>query len=90
MIEQLLSRVVHLLEKDEDKDEEALELHSQSPLVVDDAETVWPPFPWPPWSGDDPEDDEPSKGSNRTQLVRKLAKGVIKFERKLADASLDL
>ncbi|KAF5373184.1 hypothetical protein D9758_001653 [Tetrapyrgos nigripes] len=53
------------------------------------SENVWPPWPWPPWGGDgdDGDDDKPE---NQTVKAYKLAKKVLQFETKLADASLDL
>lgn len=61
-------------------------------LTVQDAdEDVWPPWPWPPWGGDDHDDDGgDDKPGNWTQKARKLARGAVKFERRLAEASLDL
>ena len=50
----------------------------------EDSVNVWPPWPWPPW-GDD--DDGPKHGPKN---ATKLAEEVVKFERKLARASLDL
>ncbi len=63
-------------------------------LAVQDGDEdgdVWPPWPWPPWGGDghdhDGDDDKPG---NWTQKARKLARAAVKFERRLAEASLDL
>jgi endothelin-converting enzyme len=58
-------------------------------LTNNEGANVWPPWPWPPWGGDDDENDG-DKPVNRTLQIRKLAKGVVEFERKLAHASLDL
>ncbi|KDR81470.1 hypothetical protein GALMADRAFT_152331 [Galerina marginata CBS 339.88] len=64
--------------------------HSPSPVLTDNSDAVvWPPWPWPPWGGDD-DDDKGDKPINRTLEARKLAKKVVKFESKLAKASLDL
>jgi endothelin-converting enzyme len=56
-------------------------------------EGMWPPWPWPPWDGDDDGggnggggEDEPPKRRD----MHGLAKKVIEFESKIAKASLDL
>ena len=60
-------------------------------LTVQDDENVWPPWPWPPWDEDDHDhDDDHDKPGNWTRKARKLAREVVKFERRLAKASLDL
>lgn len=53
---------------------------------------VWPPWPWPPWGPEDPDNpDDPDRTPiNRTEEAKKLAKGIIAFEKKIANASLDL
>ncbi|KAJ3533585.1 hypothetical protein NM688_g7264 [Phlebia brevispora] len=54
---------------------------------------VWPPWPWPPWGPEDPDDPDDGgdhKPINRTEEAKKLAKAIIVFEKKLANASLDL
>jgi endothelin-converting enzyme len=71
---------------DEDEDE------SQWPEGEDgeDGESnSWPPWPWPPW-GDD--DDGKGKGGKKRRDVRarEAAKAVVEFEKRVADASLDL
>ena len=62
-------------------------------LVINEntEENVWPPWPWPPWGDDDDGkgDDDKEKPKN-SKVARKLAKKVVKFERKLAKISLDL
>lgn len=56
-----------------------------------DANNFWPPWPWPPWGGgDDDDDDDDDKPGNWTDRARKLARGAVKFERRIAKASLDL
>jgi endothelin-converting enzyme len=57
---------------------------SEASFVTQDEDNTWPPWPWPPWGGDD--DDKDSKPVN----FDKLAKSVVAFETKLANASLDL
>ncbi|KIJ23039.1 hypothetical protein M422DRAFT_81961, partial [Sphaerobolus stellatus SS14] len=44
----------------------------------------WPPFPWPPWGGDD-DDKKP-----QYKTPAELAKAVVEFEGKIAIATLDL
>ncbi|KAH9043209.1 Metalloprotease [Lactarius pseudohatsudake] len=59
------------------------------PFLVnnEDSVNVWPPWPWPPWGDDGDDDDGPKHGpKNATEL----AEEVVKFEWKLARASLDL
>jgi endothelin-converting enzyme len=71
------------------KKEEEQSLQS-SQVLVNNEDTVnsWPPWPWPPWGDDDDGNggDRPGGPKNATQL----AEEVVKFERKLAQASLDL
>lgn len=76
-------------------EEEDLRLQGSSAIVVNEDSTVWPPWPWPPWDGDDGDDDDhdgdkDKTPADRTRRTHKLAKKVVKFERKLAKASLDL
>ncbi|KDN51555.1 hypothetical protein RSAG8_00100, partial [Rhizoctonia solani AG-8 WAC10335] len=44
----------------------------------------WPPISWPPWGDPKPGDENPKERAER------LAKGVVKFETRLAEAGLDL
>ena len=46
----------------------------------------WPPWPWPPWGDDGDKDGE----KNKTERAKEAAKSVIDFEKRVADASLDL
>ena len=70
--------------------EEEQSLQSSQVLVNnEDSVNSWPPWPWPPWGDDDDGNgggDRPGGPKNATQL----AEEVVKFERKLAQASLDL
>ena len=67
--------------------EEGQSLQSSQALVNnEDSVNSWPPFPWPPWGDDDDGDGDGDRPKNAT----KLAEEVVKFERKLAQASLDL
>lgn len=75
------------------EEEEEKDVSQSSPVLVDnDDDNVWPPYPWPPWGGDDDDDGHKGddKGGNRSQKIKALAKKVVAFERKLAQASLDL
>jgi endothelin-converting enzyme len=54
----------------------------------EDSPSTWPPWPWPPW-GDD-EDGGGDGPKDRPRNATTLAEEVVKFERKLAQASLDL
>jgi endothelin-converting enzyme len=70
-------------------------LRKDSPVLVSNEDSsTWPPSPWPPWEGDDDGDDDEDDGGgkpeNRTLGAHKLAKKIVEFERKLAQASLDL
>ncbi|CAA7267908.1 unnamed protein product [Cyclocybe aegerita] len=74
---------------DEDEAESRKRTISAPEFVDNEDPNVWPPWPWPPWGGDG-DDDKPTTPINRTEEAKKLAKKVVKFERKLAKASLDL
>ena len=70
-------------------------LRKDSPVLVGNKDSyTWPPWPWPPWEGDgdgdDDEDDGDDNPINKTLGAHELAKKIVKFERKLAQASLDL
>jgi endothelin-converting enzyme len=54
----------------------------------EDSPSTWPPWPWPPWGDEDGGDGDGPK--DRPRNVTTLAEEVVKFERKLAQASLDL
>jgi len=88
VLEQLLSRVADVLGMDSEDEQEAVPSSTTTSVEEGDS-TIWPPWPWPPWEGDEPDDDEPTK-ENRTERLKKLVKRVVKFERRLAKASLDL
>ncbi|KAJ3510592.1 hypothetical protein NLJ89_g4586 [Agrocybe chaxingu] len=75
---------------DEDEAESRKRTVSTPEFLDNEDANVWPPWPWPPWGGDGDDDDKPTTPINRTEEVKKLAKKVVKFERKLAKASLDL
>ncbi|TFK42726.1 hypothetical protein BDQ12DRAFT_676709 [Crucibulum laeve] len=75
-----------------DDDEEYAALARSTVLTDNKEATIWPPWPWPPWGGDDGDDDggDNKKHLNKSERAHKLAKKVVKFERQLAQASLDL
>ncbi|KAH7340514.1 hypothetical protein B0J17DRAFT_651639 [Rhizoctonia solani] len=54
----------------------------ESEMVPKDS--VWPPWPWPPWNDPKHGDEKPKERAER------LAKAVVKFETRLAEAGLDL
>lgn len=77
---------------DEDDDDVSL-LPPAGLAVHEERLRVWPPWPWPPWDPEDP--NEPGDGGdhkpiNRTKEAPELAQKIIEFEKKLANASLDL
>lgn len=61
---------------------------SRTLVINQDPENTWPPIPWPPWGDDDDGHDDDPK--DRPKNATTLAEEVVKFERKLAQASLDL
>ncbi|KAJ7470279.1 hypothetical protein FB451DRAFT_1176346 [Mycena latifolia] len=66
------------------EEEEKLQKLPTPTLVENPA--AWPSWPWPPW---DQDGDDDEKKPNRTEAAHKMAKQVIKFETRLANASLD-
>lgn len=69
-----------------EEDTEHQQQRTTAVLTNQEDASVWPPWPWPPWGGDDDGD----KPVNKTLEAHDLAQGVVIFERKLAQASLDL
>jgi endothelin-converting enzyme len=70
-------------------------LRRDSPILASNEDpSAWPPRPWPPWDGDDDGDEDDDDGGggrvNKTLGAHELAKKIVEFERKLAQASLDL
>ena len=59
-------------------------------VVVNEDANVWPPWPWPPWGDDDDDPDMPKDPTDRRRRAHRLAKQVVRLERRLAKASLDL
>jgi hypothetical protein len=56
----------------------------------EDSVSSWPPFPWPPRGGDGDDDDDDDGPKHGPKNATELAEEVVKFELKLARASLDL
>ncbi len=63
---------------------------SQALVINEDPKNTFPPFPWFPWPGDDDDDGHDDDPKGRPKNATTLAEQVVKFERKLAQASLDL
>ncbi|KAI0748278.1 Metalloprotease [Daedaleopsis nitida] len=86
----VLERLLITLDDEDDKFYDgsvpvSVEAKGNGFVVHEERLRVWPPWPWPPWGDDD--DDKPE---NRTERAHKLAKAIIAFEKKIAEASLDL
>lgn len=84
-----------LLALDDDADFAPASSSSTGALVEENGEKekVWPPWPWPPWDGDDDDKDHgghEGRRANRTEYAYELAGDVVKFEKQIAKASLDL
>jgi endothelin-converting enzyme len=62
---------------------------SRALVINEDPKNTWPPIPWPPL-GDDDDDGDDDDPKDRPKNATILAEEVVKFERKLAQASLDL
>lgn len=76
---------------DEEKEFSAMTSNPSVLAVHEDRLRGWPPQPFPPWpSWPDEPGDEPKEPVNRTQEAKRLAEGIIVFEKKLANASFDL
>jgi endothelin-converting enzyme len=64
--------------------------HTSATFVMNEGENAWPPWPWPPWGDEDGDTDKDKEPVDRRRRAHKLAKQVVKLERRLANASLDL
>ena len=95
LYQDVLERLLITLSKEEeyiDVSKVSIATRDEQP-VYQERLRVWPPWPWPPWGGDDDgdhdgDDDEP--GPLDPEKAHKIAKNIIKFEKAIADASLDL
>ncbi|KAJ7090282.1 hypothetical protein B0H15DRAFT_948792 [Mycena belliarum] len=76
----VVERLLFTLAEEEEK------LQKLPPPTLVDSTKLWPSWPWPPW-GDDDDDDKPKP--NRSEAAHNMAKQVVQFESKLANASLD-
>jgi endothelin-converting enzyme len=84
----VMERLILSLSEDESTPDKK---HDPSAIVNNAERTgLWPPWPWPPWDGDDGDKDDGKKKPNKTEKARKLSEDVLKFETRLANASLDL
>jgi endothelin-converting enzyme len=79
-----VERLLFTLSEEEEKLQQTRWKARSGLLDNNDANNMWPDWPWPPWG-----DDEPDEKPNRTEIAHKLAKEVLEFETKLASASLD-
>lgn len=64
--------------------------HTSPTFVTNEGADLWPPWPWPPWGDDDGDSDEDKEPVDRRRRAHKLAQQVVKLERRVAKASLDL
>lgn len=88
LYKETLAKVLEALDDTPDKP-----AHPHSELVsnTDEKQKAWPPWPWPPWGDDDHDGHDDKKGRlNKTERARELGKKVVKFEKRIANASLDL
>lgn len=88
-----MERLLVVLAEEAEKEAKKARLGISSALIDRSDPKVWPPWPWPPWGDDnDPgkDKDKEKPKINKTLEAQKLAKAVVEFEAKLANASLDL
>ncbi|KAF8078094.1 hypothetical protein FPV67DRAFT_33082 [Lyophyllum atratum] len=85
----VLERLLITLSEEDESDEHVQMANTPVMVTIEDSK-VWPPWPWPPWGGDDDDKDGGKKPVNNTRRAHKLAKGIVKLEKRLAKASLDL
>ena len=81
LYEKTIARILVALDDSEDSSHTEAISGSKSRAIH-----FWPPWPWPPWGDDENHEEKP----NKTARAEGLAKGVVQFESKLANASLDL
>ena len=93
--------LIALADEEEKLLSEAEALQPSTVTLYEERLRVWPPWPWPPWDGEDPEDPDdpdgprrgpggPNRPKNPKKWAKKLAKDIVKFEKRIAAASLDL
>ncbi|TFY55841.1 hypothetical protein EVJ58_g7996 [Rhodofomes roseus] len=94
LYQEVLERLlVTLAEEEEYIGSREVSMPVSGEVVYQERLRVWPPWPWPPWGGDDDgdhdgDDDEPEPMD--PEKAHKVAKDIIKFEKAIANASLDL
>lgn len=71
-------------------EEEQTSQTSQALVHNEDSVNAWPRLPWPPWGDDDDGGDDGDRPGDHPKNATELAEEVVKFERKIAQASLDL
>lgn len=92
-----MERLLVVLADEAEKEAKRAQLDTSSAFIDRSDPKVWPPWPWPPWGDDndpgkdkDKDKDKDKPKINKTLEAQKLAKAVVEFEAKLANASLDL
>ena len=72
--------------------ERSVEKELEPASDTEEKQKVWPPWPWPPWGDDDNDGHHGGDGQpgNKSERAQELAKKVVKFEKQIANASLDL
>ena len=83
VIERLLTTIYLAEDEEEDRQPSTFSRLFKKPVFRILEENTWPPWPWPPWGGD----DEPQTPYER---ATEHAKKVVEFEHTLAKATLDL
>ncbi|KAI0050896.1 Metalloprotease [Auriscalpium vulgare] len=91
LYQSVVERLLAVLYDDDEDDISTRVNAAKDDLIInkDASSYAWPPWPWPPWGGDDDGDDGDKPGHGPID-PHSLAKKVVKFERELAQASLDL
>ncbi|KZT68178.1 zincin [Daedalea quercina L-15889] len=94
LYQEVLERLlITLSEEEEYIDAPELSATRSEEVVYQERLRVWPPWPWPPWGGDGDDDDHDGDDEPEPmdpEKAHKVAKNVIKFEKAIANASLDL
>ena len=94
LYQEVLERLlVTLSEEEEYIDAQDASVVRSDETVYQERLRVWPPWPWPPWGGDgddDDHDDDDEPEPMDPEKARKVARDIIKFEKAIANASLDL
>ncbi|KAJ3560525.1 hypothetical protein NP233_g10783 [Leucocoprinus birnbaumii] len=94
LYQSVVERLLTVLDSASDKGDEPEKSQDDKQAsfsIKEKTQRVWPPWPWPPWDGDDGGDH--GGGGHRPPKdrdIRALAKKVVQFESRMAQASLDL